>query len=156
MERKITDTKSYTPDLGIMKRENELGYMMEQQTKNFKILANDVISLASAKFDCCSEFKDKEHTKAFKVYLESQSYIDNLNYGLLFDVVDKIMINANQDALNEIESVNGLYENNDDVVIISLDLYNYLISKYPRLECRPVFIGSVYEDSEYLRLSNNK
>lgn len=80
-----------------MKRENELGYMMEQQTKNFKILANDVISLASAKFDCCSEFKDEEYTKAFKEYLKSQSYIDNLNYRLLFDVVDKIMINEKGD-----------------------------------------------------------
>lgn len=97
VEIKIADTKSYTPDLEIMKRENELGYMMEQQTKNFKILANDVISLASAKFDCCSEFKDEEYTKAFKEYLKSQSYIDNLNYRLLFDVVDKIMINEKGD-----------------------------------------------------------
>lgn len=94
---KITDTKSYTPDLGIMKRENELGYMMEQQTKNFKILANDVLSLVSEKFDCCAEFKDEEYTKVFIEYLESQSYIDNLDYKLLFDVVDKIMINAKGD-----------------------------------------------------------
>lgn len=71
--------------------------MMEQQTKNFKILANDVLSLVSAKFDCCSEFVDEEYTKAFKEYLESQSYIDNLNYKLMFDVIDKIMINANGD-----------------------------------------------------------
>lgn len=97
VEGKITDTKSYMPDLGIMKRENELGYMIEQQTKNFKILANDVLSLVSAKFDCCAEFKDEEYTKAFIEYLESQSYIDNLDYKLLFDVVDKIMINAKGD-----------------------------------------------------------
>ena len=97
VDGKIIDTKSYAPDLETMKRENELGYMMEQQTKNFKILANDVLSLVSAKFDCCSEFVDEEYTKAFKEYLESQSYIDNLNYKLMFDVIDKIMINANGD-----------------------------------------------------------
>lgn len=97
VEGKITDAKSYEPDLEIMKRENELSYMMEQQTKNFKILANDVISLVSEKFDCCYEFKDDEYTEAFKEYLESQSYINNLDYKLLFDVVDKIMINAKGD-----------------------------------------------------------
>lgn len=97
VEGTITDTKSYKPDLGIMKRENELSYMMEQQTKNFKILANDVISLVSEKFDCCYEFKDDEYTEAFKEYLKSQSYIDNLDYKLLFDVVDKITINAKGD-----------------------------------------------------------
>ena len=71
--------------------------MQEQQTKNYKILANDVLSLVSAKFDCSSEYKDEEYTKAFKKYLESQSYIDNLDYKLLFDVVDKIMIDAKGD-----------------------------------------------------------
>lgn len=36
-------------------------------------------------------------------------------------------------------------------IIISLDLYNHIISKYPRLECRPVFLGSVYNDKQYIR-----
>lgn len=58
-----------------------------------------------------------------------------------------------QEALNKIQDVNGLYENNDNV-IISLSLYNHLIEKYPRLECRPVFLGSVYNDGEYIRLHN--
>ena len=105
VEGKITDAKSYEPDLEIMKRENELSYMMEQQTKNFKILANDVISLVSEKFDCCYEFKDDEYTEAFKEYLESQSYIDNLNYKVLLDVVDKIMING--DGVISIQFVNN-------------------------------------------------
>lgn len=59
-----------------------------------------------------------------------------------------------REALNELQDVNGLYEDNDDV-IISTDLYNYLIKKYPRLECRPVFLGSVYDDAEYIRLHKN-
>lgn len=38
-------------------------------------------------------------------------------------------------------------------VIISLELYNYLIKKYLRLECRPVFLGNVKDDDpEYKRL----
>ena len=56
-----------------------------------------MISLVSEKFDCCYEFKDDEYTEAFKEYLESQSYIDNLDYKLMFDVIDKIMINAKGD-----------------------------------------------------------
>ena len=59
-----------------------------------------------------------------------------------------------QEALDRVQDVNGLYEDNDDV-IISTDLYNYLIKKYPRLECRPVFLGSVYDDAEYIRLHKN-
>ena len=59
-----------------------------------------------------------------------------------------------QEAFNELQDVNGLYENNDSI-IISLDLYNYLIKKYPKLECRPVFLGSVYNDAEYIRLHKN-
>lgn len=55
-----------------------------------------------------------------------------------------------QKALERMQIINSLYEYPDEV-IISLDLYNYLIKKYPRLECRPVFLGSVYEDMEYLR-----
>ncbi|MGN0486577.1 MAG: hypothetical protein ACI4GB_05020 [Acutalibacteraceae bacterium] len=56
-----------------------------------------------------------------------------------------------QEVLNKMQDVNGLYENNDNV-IISLNLYNHLIEKYPKLECRPVFLGSVYDDDEYIRL----
>lgn len=37
-------------------------------------------------------------------------------------------------------------------VFISSGLYNHLIKKYPRLECRPVFLGNVREDREYIRL----
>lgn len=41
-------------------------------------------------------------------------------------------------------------------VIISLELYDYLIKKYPRLECRPVFIGNIKQDKEYIRVNNLK
>ncbi len=37
-------------------------------------------------------------------------------------------------------------------IIISLDLYNYLIKLYPRLECRPVFLGDLKDDKEYKRV----
>ncbi len=36
--------------------------------------------------------------------------------------------------------------------IISLDLYSYLIKNYPRLECRPVFLGNLKDDREYRRI----
>ena len=57
----------------------------------------------------------------------------------------------NQSAFDAMEDVNALGERPENDVIISLDLYNYLIEKYPRLECRPVYLGSVYEDMEYLK-----
>ncbi len=41
-------------------------------------------------------------------------------------------------------------------VIISLELYNYLLKKYPRIECRPVFLGDVTNDPEFLRLHKNR
>lgn len=97
IEHRTTEAKSYIPDLDVMKKENELGYFVEQKTKDFQMLADEVLSIASLKFDCCSEFADAEYTKAFKEYLESQGYIDKLDYQLLFDIVDKIMINAKGD-----------------------------------------------------------
>lgn len=54
-------------------------------------------------------------------------------------------------ALENIKSLNGTFENID--IIISLDLYEYLIKKYPKLECRPVFVGDLKQDREYIRLS---
>ena len=60
-----------------------------------------------------------------------------------------------QEAADRLQSINCLYEDRDEI-IISLDLYNFLIEKYPHLECRPVFTGTVYSDREYLRLSAEK
>ncbi|MGN0463839.1 MAG: hypothetical protein ACI4GA_03970 [Acutalibacteraceae bacterium] len=93
VEKAQIDAKSYIPNLEVIKKENELGYQVEQKSKDFKILANDVLSLASLKFGCCSEFSDAEYTEAFKEYLEERSPSDSLDYKLLVDVVDKIMIN---------------------------------------------------------------
>ncbi len=58
-------------------------------------------------------------------------------------------------ARENLKDINCLYEDNDEI-LISCKLYDFLIERYPRLECRPVFVGSVYEDSEYLNNSNNK
>ena len=54
-----------------------------------------------------------------------------------------------KDELKSVGHLSGTYEWNDP--IISLELYNYLLKKYPRIECRPVFLGTVYEDKEYIR-----
>ena len=39
--------------------------------------------------------------------------------------------------------------------MISLELYNYLIEKYPRLECRPVFLGNVKDDPEFKKIKQS-
>lgn len=59
-------------------------------------------------------------------------------------------------AFDKMEHINCLDgEVGSYTVIISLELYNYLIEKYPRLECRPVFIGNVKNDPEYKRLNQS-
>lgn len=60
-----------------------------------------------------------------------------------------------EEAYKELQHINCLYEDHDDI-IISHSLYDFLIKRYPRMECRPVFIGTVYEDIEYLRLTHSK
>ena len=97
IEPGVTEAKSYKTNLEIIKRENELDYAVEQNTREFKTFANEILSIASLKFDCCSDFTDKEYTKAFVSYLEERNSIETLDYQLLFDTVDSIMINANGD-----------------------------------------------------------
>lgn len=57
------------------------------------------------------------------------------------------------DKMKHINCLDG--EVGSYTVIISLELYNYLIEKYPRLECRPVIIGNVKNDPEYKRLNQS-
>lgn len=60
-----------------------------------------------------------------------------------------------QTALDNLGLIARTFEN--DGIIISLELYNYLIEKYPRLECRPVFLGNLKtDDREYLRLHKKR
>ena len=54
------------------------------------------------------------------------------------------------DVLQQMKPLNGAYEDSRRV-IISLDLYNYLLKRYPRIECRPVFLGDVTQDKQYRR-----
>ena len=67
----------------------------EQDAKDFKDLAKDLLSVASEKFDFYSDVIDKEYIGAFVDYLKSSECVDKIEYNLLFDVVDKIFINAN-------------------------------------------------------------
>lgn len=95
VEKRIYETKSYNPDIEMIRKENELGYMIEQNAKDFKDLAKDLLSVASEKFDFYSDVIDKEYIGAFVDYLKSSECVDKIEYNLLFDVVDKIFINAN-------------------------------------------------------------
>ena len=83
-------------------------------------------------YECCDEMRS---TEAY----------DGLGYPVFLT----------DEACKKLKHINCLYEDNDDI-IISCELYDFLIAKYPRLECRPVFAGTVYEDREFLRLSNSK
>lgn len=73
-----------------------------------------------------------------------------------FDAYNRLgyPVYISKEAFDKMEHINCLDgEVGSYTVIISLELYNYLIEKYPRLECRPVFIGNVKNDPEYKRLN---
>lgn len=87
-----------------------------------------------------------EHCKTKKFEVDD-SYFDAYNR-LGYPVY------ISKEAFDKMEHINCLDgEVGSYTVIISLELYNYLIEKYPRLECRPVFIGNVKNDPEYKRLN---
>lgn len=87
-----------------------------------------------------------EHCKTKKFEVDD-SYFDAYNR-LGYPVY------VSKEAFDKMEHINCLDgEVGSYTVIISLELYNYLIEKYPRLECRPVFIGNVKNDPEYKRLN---
>lgn len=54
-----------------------------------------------------------------------------------------------EEALEVLNSVSLASTSDKLSVYISLNLYNYLIEKYPRMECRPVFLGRLEDDPEY-------
>lgn len=89
-----------------------------------------------------------EHCKTKKFEVDD-SYFDAYNR-LGYPVY------ISKEAFDKMEHINCLDgEVGSYTVIISLELYNYLIEKYPRLECRPVFIGNVKNDPEYKRLNQS-
>lgn len=57
----------------------------------------------------------------------------------------------NQEALNVLNKNKIAITSDKLSVYISLDLYNHLLEEYPRIECRPVFLGEIKNDPEYKR-----
>lgn len=75
-----------------------------------------------------------------------------------FDTYNRLgcPVYISKEAFDKMEHINCLDgEIGSYTVIISLELYNYLIEKYSRLECRPVFIGNIKDDPEYKRLNQS-
>ena len=67
----------------------------DKSNDNTKDLAKDLLSVASERFDFYADVIDKEYIGAFVEYLKSSECVDKLDYNLLFDIVDRIFINAN-------------------------------------------------------------
>lgn len=89
------------------------------------------------------------HKCGSKIY----EYFDDSNSDVAYDGLG-YPVYITEETLENLKSVNGTFENTD--TIISLELYEYLIKKYPKLECRPVFVGDLKQDGEYIRLSKTK
>ncbi len=81
------------------------------------------------------EYESITDLEELKLY-NGCSYPDYISKEAL-DVLDSVSIASTSDKLS---------------VYISLKLYNYLIEKYPRIECRPVFIGNLVDNPEYKRI----
>ena len=80
-------------------------------------------------------------------------YLDDANNDIAYERLG-YPIYINEETLESVKSLNGTFEKTD--TIISLELYEYLIKKYPKLECRPVFVGDLKQDKEYIKLSKCK
>ena len=80
-------------------------------------------------------------------------YSDDSNNDIAYERLG-YPVYINEKTLESVKSLNGTFEKTD--TIISLELYEYLIKKYPKLECRPVFVGDLKQDKEYIRLSKSK
>lgn len=115
-----------------------LGYQVTPQNKLLSITENN----AEKQIFYCEHCK----TKKFEV---DDSYFDTYNrLGC--------PVYISKEAFDKMEHINCLDgEIGSYTVIISLELYNYLIEKYPRLECRPVFLGNIKDDPEYKRLNQS-
>lgn len=54
----------------------------------------------------------------------------------------------------ELSKIKDIAKNENGDVFISLDLYKHLLKKYPKFQCRPVFLGDIYHDEQYIRFHN--
>ena len=88
-----------------------------------------------------------------KCYKKIYEYSDDAKNDIAYNRLG-YPIYVTREVLENIKHLNATLESQDP--IISLDLYKYLIKKYPKLECRPVFLGDLKQDKEYNRLCQNK
>lgn len=137
--------KNYMLDFGIAENNfrpiynrshNEiLGYQVTPQNMLPSITENN----AEKQTFCCEKCKTKKF-ECDDSYFETYNRLGCPTY-------------ISEEALKKMQHINCLDgEIGSYTVIISLELYNYLINKYPRFECRPVFIGDVKQDKEYIRV----
>lgn len=84
------------------------------------------------------------HCGAKKYELDDELYSLNVYDGMGYPLY------INETELAKLEDIAICSELND--IIISLDFYTYLLKEYPKIECRPVFLGDVYHDNEYIKM----
>lgn len=89
------EENSVESSMSVIKQENELGYLLDQGSREFKELSKKVFSIMYEKYECCKEDLTGFYTQAFIEHLETLNYIDELDYELLFLIVKKIVITTN-------------------------------------------------------------
>ena len=101
----------------------------------------DIISYTKKKLICsfCNKYEYEYPYDYFAVY-------DRAGYPVYIS----------ENILGEIKAHHIVKTCEHKNVIISLKFYNYIIEKYPRIECRPVFLGDLKADPEYIRLHKNE
>lgn len=83
----------YNPSLEVRRQENEIRYMMDQSGLQFQPIKKLILTCASDKFDCCEE-DFSNVTEALIEYFSVLDKAETLNYELLSDTVQKIIINT--------------------------------------------------------------
>ena len=89
----INKNELYNPSLEVRRQENEIRYMMDQSGLQFQPIKKLILTCASDKFDCCEE-DFSNVTEALIEYFSALDKAETLNYELLADTVEKIIINT--------------------------------------------------------------
>ncbi|MCM1364511.1 MAG: hypothetical protein NC122_01160 [Faecalibacterium sp.] len=94
----------YNPSLEVIRQENEIRYLMNQPKPQFQPIKKLVISCANDKISCCKEDFSFATDELIK-YFSAMDKIDDFNYELLSDTIEKIVVN--KDDSITIRFVNG-------------------------------------------------
>ena len=104
LERSTSD-KSYQPNLEITRQNNEINRLMDSQEVDFDKAKEEILKLASMKYDRCFYDEKISNTNKVKDILTKHNQLNEFNIGLFKAVVSQIRVGHNHVIL--VEFING-------------------------------------------------